>query len=125
MLSRAVPKGWGPGAVGWGPGAGGWGPGAGGWGPGAVGWGPGAVGWGPGAGGWGPGAVGWGPGAGGWGLGFPPATISVSPGSSTFIRNRRKMEPKVLPTCSCTIPLLLIAYTWQLEILVTALVICI
>ena len=64
-------------------------------------------------------AVGQGPGAGG--QGFPPATMSVSPGSSTFIRNRRKMEPKELP--SCKIPLLLISYTRQLEILGTTLVI--
>ena len=85
------------------------------------------------AGGREPGAGGWGLGAGGWGLGgsrglgaggqgFPPATMRVSPAYSTFIRNRRKMEPKELPRC--TIPLLLIAHThWQLEILVTALVI--
>ena len=60
------------------------------------------------------------PGAGG--QGFPQATKSASPGSSTFIRNRRKMEPKELPRCTIPLPIL-IAYNWQLEILVTTLVI--
>ena len=109
MLSRAVTKGWGLGAGGWGLGAGSRGLGDGGQEPGTGGWGPGA------------GGCGWGLGA--RGQGFPPATMRVSPTYSTFLRNRKKMEPKELP--SYTIPLLLIAYTWQLEILVTALVISI
>ena len=40
-------------------------------------------------------------------------------GPATFIENKRKMEPEELP--KCTIPLLLIMYTWQLEVLATAL----
>ena len=39
---------------------------------------------------------------------------------ATFIGNKRKIEPKVLPCCA--IPLLLNGYTQQLEILATALV---
>ena len=45
------------------------------------------------------------------------ATMSVSPGY--FCTKQRIIEPKELP--SCTSPLLLIAYTRQLEILATAL----
>ena len=34
--------------------------------------------------------------------------------------NRRKIEPKEIP--SCLIPLLLVVFTWQLEILVKSLI---
>ena len=39
--------------------------------------------------------------------------------AATFIENKSKIEPKVLPCC--TIPLLLIAYTWKRKMLATAL----
>ena len=51
------------------------------------------------------------------GWGFSLATMSMSPGYS--YRKQKEIEPKELP--SFTIPLILIAYTWQLEILATAL----
>ena len=54
--------------------------------------------------------------AGGPGI-FPGYYDCVSP--ATFIGNKRKTEPKELP--SCTIPLLLFAYTRRLEVLATAL----
>ena len=52
------------------------------------------------------------------GRGFSPATMSMSTGF--LYRKQRKIKPKEHP--SCTIPLLLIAFPWQLEMLVTALV---
>ena len=54
---------------------------------------------------------------GGGGGGFPPATMSLRPGY--FQRELKENGTKRTP--SCTIPLLLIAYTQKLEILVTAL----
>ena len=48
------------------------------------------------------------------GLGFPPATMNVPPGYF-----HRKIEPKEIP--SCLIPHILVVFTQQLEILVTAL----
>ena len=51
------------------------------------------------------------------GRGFSLVTINMSPGYF-HKKNKRKIEPKVLP--SCTIPLLLFAYTRQLEILAIA-----
>ena len=48
------------------------------------------------------------------GLGFPPATMNVTPGYF-----HRKIEPKEIP--SCLIPHILVVFTQQLEILVTAL----
>ena len=56
-------------------------------------------------------------GGGGGGGGFPPATMSMRPGY--FQRELKENGTKRTP--SCTIPLLLIAYTQKLEILVTAL----
>ena len=53
--------------------------------------------------------------AGGWG--FSLATMRMSPGY--FYRNQKEYRAKVLP--SCTIPLLIIAYTGQHEMLATAL----
>ena len=52
------------------------------------------------------------------GRGFSPVTMNVSPGCF-HKKSKWKIEPKVLP--SCTIPLLLFAYTQQLEILAIAL----
>ena len=52
------------------------------------------------------------------GRGFPPGTMSMSPGYF-HTKNKRKIKPKELPRC--TIPLLLIAYTRQFEILATVL----
>ena len=49
--------------------------------------------------------------------GFSLAAMSVRP--ATFTENKRKMEPEDLP--NCTILLLLITYTRQLEVLATAL----
>ena len=51
------------------------------------------------------------------GRGFSLATISVALGY--FFGNRRKMEPKEIP--SCLIPHLLAVFTQQLEVLVTSL----
>ena len=51
------------------------------------------------------------------GRGFPPASMRVRPGY--FHRELKENGTKRTP--SCTIPLLLIAYTQKLEILVTAL----
>ena len=51
------------------------------------------------------------------GRGFPPASMRVRPGY--FCRELKENGTKRTP--SCTIPLLLIAYTQKLEILVTAL----
>ena len=51
------------------------------------------------------------------GRGFPPASMRVRPGY--FRRELKENGTKRTP--SCTIPLLLIAYTQKLEILVTAL----
>ena len=52
--------------------------------------------------------------------GFLPATMNVVPGYFHWkIQCRRKIEPKEIPSSS--IPHLLVVFTWQLEILVTAL----
>ena len=54
------------------------------------------------------------------GLWISPATINVV---SVYFhgKNRRKTEPKEIP--SCLIPCLLAVFIWQLEIVVTSLVI--
>ena len=59
-----------------------------------------------------------GPGAGGP---PPPGYYELAPHPPTQIseENRRKKEPKKIP--SCLIPHLLVVFTWQLEILVTTL----
>ena len=52
--------------------------------------------------------------------GFPPATMNVVPGYFHWkIQCCRKIEPKEIP--SCLIPHVLVVFTRQLEILVTAL----
>ena len=53
------------------------------------------------------------------GLGMFPSYYEYAGAPATFIGNKRKTEPKELPFC--TIPLLLIAYSPQLEILLTVL----
>ena len=54
----------------------------------------------------------------GRGCGFPPATKNEAPGY--FHRKTGEpIEPKEIP--SCLIPLLLVVFMWQIEILVTAL----
>ena len=61
-----------------------------------------------------------GPGAGGP---PPPATMNLPPPphppTQISEENRRKKEPNKIP--SCLIPHLLVVFTWQLEILLTAL----
>ena len=52
---------------------------------------------------------------------FSPATKRVAP--ATFIGNRRKIEPKEIP--SHLIPRLLVVFIRQLEILVTTLQVCV
>ena len=52
--------------------------------------------------------------------GCPVATYPLSMTSAIFVRHKRRMRPKELPGCS--VPHLLTAYTWQLEILVTVLI---
>ena len=51
------------------------------------------------------------------GRGFPPPTIYECGFRLLSKENRRKTEPKEIP--SCLIPRLLVVFTWQLEILVT------
>ena len=61
---------------------------------------------------------------GGGGGGVPPGYIEFAPPpphppTQISEENRRKIEPKEIP--SCLIPHLLVVFTWQLEILVTVL----
>ena len=56
---------------------------------------------------------------GGWGL--PLAPMNVAPSNHISKENRRKIEPKETP--SCLISRLLVVFTWQLETLVTTLLI--
>ena len=53
------------------------------------------------------------------GRGFSPATIKESGPRLLLLENRRKIEPKEIP--SRLIPRLLVVFTRQLEILVTTL----
>ena len=55
----------------------------------------------------------------GGGQGFPPATYYKCDPRLLLLENRRKIEPKVAP--SCLIPHLLVVFTQQLGILVTIL----
>ena len=56
------------------------------------------------------------------GQGFLPATVGILP-PATFIGNKRKIKPKAGHS-SCSNTCQLISYTQQLEILVTALLLC-
>ena len=54
------------------------------------------------------------------GQGFPPATMNVVPGSRLLsLENGRKTEPKEIPGCLISRPL--VVFTRQLKILVTTL----
>ena len=55
-----------------------------------------------------------------WGPGFSPGYYECGP-RLLLLENRRKKEPKEIP--SCLIPRLLVLFTRQLEILVATLVI--